>query len=281
MNLAKNTTDNETQLKSHIFSSIWCDNLFEANQNHFKNNTITKALKDSKINNPSAIEELLNKIKKPEEWISLCFEAETTETMKNAETVWISGLEKFHNSSLYLENLGFFYFRGKKYNKALEYLKSGFDISHSLLGIKVGIASAYALSQYHLVWDYYALLSENSVRRIEDELLSKVAISALHQSLYQEAENIFLTIRNRHNLPQLPSLEESLLESFGSKTKMQKWIEEMKENSSTPEKRKKYSLGKWVTYASTLIYRKEYREALDILTKIKNEKESLCPRTHI
>ena len=273
MSIMKNTIENQ-KLKGHIFSSIWSENLFAVNQKIYKNNTISKVIEKSNIIEISIIEDLLNKIKKSEEWISLCFETETKNDFKTVESVWISGLEKFHNSSVYLENLGFFYFRNNKYNKALEYLKSGFDISHSLLGIKVGIASAYALSQYHLVWDYYTLLPENTRIKLEDELLSKVAISALHQSLYKEAENIFLNIQNRYNLPQLPTLEESLLESFGSKPKMDKWMVEMKEYSSNAQKRKTISMGKWVTYASVLIYRKEYKDALDILTKIKNELNS-------
>ncbi|MDH5716162.1 MAG: hypothetical protein OEZ22_00825 [Spirochaetia bacterium] len=269
-----NTKLNENIKNKDFFShkTAWSESLYSDNYNKFNKKSFKR--NDDIIDNINncSIEQFLLKIKKAEDWISLCFEAEVANS-KSVEKLWIAGIEKFHGSVIYLENLGFYYYRKKQFHKALQYLKNSLDILKSCNAVKIGVASAYALSQYHLVWDYYNLLNQTEQKKLEDELLNKVAISALHQSQYKEAENIFIYLRNRKKLPELPSLEESLLESFETKEKMNNWMSEMDKQVNNSSLRKKLPVYKMVTYASVLIYRKQYKDALILLTKIKSQIE--------
>lgn len=216
----------------------------------------------------------INKIEHAEDWISICFTLESQKAIENMENFWQAGLDKFHKSLVYLESIGFYYFRAGKHHKALKYLKKAHEMSHSPLAIKIAIASAYALAQYHLVWDYFQLLHEPEKESIEDDTISKVATAALHQGLFQEAESLFELLGSRHDIKPLPSLESMLLKNFGNQENIENFHKNILEKSKSQENRKSVSLQEWIAFASILMYREKYQEAVEILTTVKEESYS-------
>lgn len=213
-------------------------------------------------------------VERAEDWISICFTIESELGVNKMEDYWQSGLSKFHKSLVYLESIGFYYFRAGKHHKALKYLKKAHDINHSPLAINISIASAYALAQYHLVWDYFNLLKKEEKVSLEDDLISKVATSALQQGMYNEAEKLFQLLGQRNGIQQLPDLEKSLLDNFGNKEKMEDFYKEINEKAKDKKSRKKVSLQQWIAFASVLMYREKYEEAVEILTTVKEESYS-------
>lgn len=216
----------------------------------------------------------INEIEHAEDWVSICFTIESQQGVENMESYWQAGLEKFHKSLVYLESIGFYYFRKGKHHKALKYLRKAHEMSHSSLAIKIAIASAYALAQYHLVWDYFQLLNLSEKNSLEDETISKVATSALHQGLFEESKDLFEILGSRNGMEPLPPLEDALLKNFGNQENIEKFHEEISAKSKSMDSRKTVSLQEWIAFASILMHREKYQEAVEILTTVKEESYS-------
>ena len=56
---------------------------------------------------------LIETTETPEQWIAFCFSIEKKISSEKLENLWKIGLDKFHKQSIYLESIGFFYFRIK------------------------------------------------------------------------------------------------------------------------------------------------------------------------
>lgn len=221
---------------------------------------------------PAQISALISHAAKAEEWLDICFQAERSMGQKPLEQLWVSGLEKFSNAVLYLENLGYFYFQKGNYHKALEYLARSHSIEKSFFAVTVAIASAYAVTQYHLVLDYFDMLSTGEKKKLDDTMLTKVATAALHQEKYQLSADLFTIIRAKNKVPELPSLEENLKNKFGSPKNLESWVGEMKKKSGQENCHHDISLTDWITFASALIHKREYDEALRHMETLKKER---------
>ena len=228
---------------------------------YFKN----KDLKDSQI------DELLKLSRKAEDWLEICFYSEQNSEI-NHERLWVGGLAKFNSSALYLENLGYFYYKTAKYHKALEYLGKSHAIEKSFFALSLAIAAAYAVTQYHLVLDYYAKLSEKDRQKLDDDLLFKVATSAQHEEKYQLALKIFETVQKNNKARPLPSLQETLLKKFGDKKKMNSWVKQISQKTENIKMRSNLSIDELITYASVLILENKFDKALNHLESVKNER---------
>lgn len=205
----------------------------------------------------------------PEEWIEACFELEASSATSGLEHLWEKGLAKFTDSAIFLEAYSHYLYRRKRYHKVLELTQPLLKKSTSLTQLKIGMSSAYALSQFKLAWNMFSSIHSSHQEQLEDDLLSQAATSAMMISLYKEAESVLLILRQRYNAPELPSLEESLLEQFGSHDKRMTWMQSVSQKIGNGESLKKISLSQLVTYASALMFEGKYKEALKMLTSYK------------
>ncbi len=220
---------------------------------------------------PAYLEALLQHASRPEEWLDICYQAEPNAPVKELEQLWLSGLEKFSNSVLYLENLGYFYYKKGKYHKALEYLAKSHTNERSFFALTVAIAAAYAVTQYHLVLDYYGMLSTPEKNKLDEDMLTRVATAALHQGAYELSADLFTLIRTKNKAPELPTLEKSLKDKFGSMKKMENWVGEIEKKCQSKKDRQDISLNDWITFASVLIHNRQYKEALTQMETVKKE----------
>lgn len=217
------------------------------------------------------LNDLLNAVDSAEVWVGLCFALESRSDHKRLENLWLAGLEKFQKSVLYQESLGYFYYRHKKYHKALHFLQKAMITSESLLPLKVSISAAFALAQYQLVWDYFQTLPNNERKNLEDDLIAKVATAALEYGKYKEAQNLFVYLKEKNNLPSLPTLKESLINQFGSDDQMTDWFNDMKKYVKDKKARQKHHFSDWVTYALVLLNQEKYKDALNLLETVREE----------
>lgn len=217
----------------------------------------------------SELEQLLNSVEQPEEWIEICFAVESEHDHAHLEDFWLTGLEKFSHHNIYREAIGLYYLREKKYHKSLNYLKKAHDNGASSIAIAASISAAYALAQHHLVWDYFMLLSNDERMKLDDGLLFKVATSAMDKSKYKEAERIFTVIRQRNRADELPSLEDKIRNEFKDENSLQNFKKSMQKNAGDAVKRRQVAVTDWVTYASILMLDGDYNQALDLLLKVK------------
>ena len=149
-----------------------------------------KVVSGSKLQS-SEIDSIVKQCNQPEDLLEICFLMEKSADPEMVEKLWLAGLEKFNSSALYLENLGYHYYQQNKYHKSLSYLSKAHTINKSFFAITLSIASAYSVAQYHMVWDYFSMLSKKEQSRLDDDMISKVAASGLHQQLYEEAGKLF------------------------------------------------------------------------------------------
>jgi len=219
----------------------------------------------------SQIEQLLTLSHKPEDWLEICFYSEQNPAI-NHERLWIGGLEKFNTSALYLENLGYFYYQNGKFHKSLEYLAKSHALEKSFFALSLAIAASYSLTQYHLVLDYYAKLSQKDRQKLNDDLLFKVATAAQHEQQFSLALTIFNEVHQKNKAPALPSLQESLFAKFGGSKKMENWVERVNASMNDAENRAKLSLDELITYAAVLMYENKFDKALKHLESIKKER---------
>ncbi len=218
---------------------------------------------------PEDIENSLREAATAEEWIEACFHLEAVSDTKSLEALWDTGYSRFGGSTVFLEALSYFYYRSKKHHKVLETIQKVLSKSASLLSVKVGISSAYSLAQYNLVWDFFLKLSPSDREKLEDDLLSRTATSAMMLTKYKEAEKILELMRRRLGAPQLPSLEETLLKEFGSHAERKNWMNSVSQKVSKRDELKKVSLNEMVTYASALMFEGAYDTALKTLIQYR------------
>jgi len=245
-----------------------------------KNNGSSAKLKQSlrtKISmgtkmNSSEITDIVGHCKKPEDMLEICFVMEQKANPEEAENLWIAGLEKFNTSPLYLENLGFHYFQRKQYHKSLNYLNKSHSIDKTFFSLTLSIAASYSVAQYHLVWDFFSMLSPKDQKRLDDNMLSKVATSALHQGHYSDATKLFDYLKEKNNLPSLPTLDKSLKGKFKSDSDMKKWIQKTDASMSSEKNRNEMTLGDCITYACALMSTNRYEDALSSMLTIKKER---------
>lgn len=221
----------------------------------------------------SDIPALLQHAKKAEEWLEICFLAEQNGASEQEaiENLWVAGLEKFSGSSAYLESLGHFFYQKGKFHKSLNYLAKTQTKKKSFFIITLSIAAAYAVTQYHLVIDYYNELSTADRKKLNDDMIMKVATAALNRKDYTLSQNLFTYIRERNEASPLPTLEEAMIERFGSMSKMKKWVEETSHKASSSE-RDKLSLTECITYATALIHLNQFDQALKHIETVKTER---------
>jgi tetratricopeptide (TPR) repeat protein len=245
----------------------------------FKNNGIVQTLND-KIKAISSstsdlpddkVDELLRLSNKPEDWLEICFYSEQNSDL-NHEKLWVEGLAKFNSSALYLENLGYFYYQKGKFHKALDYLSKSHALEKSFFALTLAIAASYAVTQYHLVLDYFEKLNAKDRLKLDDNLLFKVATSAQYEKKYDLALQIFKSVQKKNKIEQLPSLQEALLVKFGGVKKMKSWFEQMNEKINDAELRAKLTLDELITYASVLIHENKFDKALRHLESVKKER---------
>ncbi|MDH4200583.1 MAG: hypothetical protein OEV66_09410 [Spirochaetia bacterium] len=221
----------------------------------------------------SLIQELLKLAKKPEDWLEICFFSEQNNKVDH-ENLWLAGLEKFNGSALYLENLGYFYFQKTMYHKALDYLSRSHALEKSFFALSLAIASAYAITQYHLVMEYFSILSMSDKKKLNEDLLMKVATSALHQNQFDLSIEIFESIRKKNKIQPLPGIQDHLIKKFGSSDKIMQWSNSMDNQVQNKKNRSTLSMEECITYASILIYQDKYQSALEHLLTIKEERFS-------
>ena len=258
---------------------------FEPEREKFKNSLLEKngiaqklfsqASKTADRNNlqNSLIAELLKLSSKPEDWLEICFYSEQNNKLDN-ESLWLAGLEKFNGSALYLENLGYFYFQKAMYHKALDYLAKSQASEKSFFALSLAMAAAYAITQYHLVIDYFSRLSATDRKKLNEDLLLKVATSALHQNQFDLSIEIFESIREKNKIQPLPDIKDHLIDKFGSEEKLTQWSTIVDKQLKQKDQRSSLSMEECITYASILMYQDKYKAALDHLLTIKKERFS-------
>jgi tetratricopeptide (TPR) repeat protein len=219
----------------------------------------------------SQIDELLRISNKSEDWLEICFYAEQNSGIDH-ERLWVGGLEKFNSSALYLENLGYFYYQKGKYHKALEYLSKSHVFEKSFFALTLAMAASYAVTQYHLVLDYYNKLSSRDRSKLNDDLLFKVATSAQYEQNYALALEIFESIHKQNKVSKLPTLQETLYTKFGGSKKMENWFDQMSSRIDQMEHRAKLSMDDLITYASVLMHENKFDKALRHLENVKKER---------
>lgn len=245
----------------------------------FNNNGITQKISDKLksmhlVNGDipdTHIDELLKISHKPEDWLEICFYTEQNAGI-NHERLWLGGLEKFNSSGLYLENLGYFYYQKGKYHKALDYLSKSHAFDKSFFALTVAIAAAYAVTQYHLVLDYYLKLGKKEHSNLNDDLLFKIATSAQYEGNYDLAIQIFEHVKKQNNVQPLPTLHENLLEKFGDTKKMKAWSSDIDTRINNANSRSLLSIEESITFASILIYENKFDTAIKHLETIKSER---------
>ncbi|MDH4263356.1 MAG: hypothetical protein OEV78_09965 [Spirochaetia bacterium] len=245
----------------------------------FKNNGIVQTL-NGKIKGiqssnhdlkDTEIDELLRASNKPEDWLEICFYSEQNSKL-NHEKLWLVGLTKFNSSALYLENLGYFYYKKGKYHKALDYLSKSHALEKSFFALTLAIAASYAVTHYHLVVDYFHKLNAKERLKLTDDLLFKVATAAQYEQQYDFALEIFELVHKKNNYAQLPTLKESLLAKFGGDSKMKNWFNQIQTKINDIEFRKKLTLEEMITYANVLMHENKFDKALEHLECVRKER---------
>ncbi|MES0490114.1 MAG: hypothetical protein ABUK01_08990 [Leptospirales bacterium] len=231
----------------------------------------TKISKGTKMK-PAELNDILAHCKKPEDMLEICFVMEQKADPEEAEKLWITGLEKFNGSPLYLENLGFHYYQRKQYHKSLNYLNKSHAIDKTFFSLCLSIAASYSVAQYHLVWDFFSMLTPEDQKRLDDNMLSKVATSALEQEKYTDASKLFHYLKEKNKVPSLPTLDKSLKGKFKSDSDMKKWIQKTDASMSSKKNRKELTFGDCITYACALMKTNRYEDALSSMLTIKEER---------
>jgi hypothetical protein len=272
--------NNTTSMKSQKINQGWFEPIKEAyKEKLFKNNKITENLPGEikKLLNfkgelkPDDLSNLISFSKKPEDLLEICFYAERNPEI-NQELLWTSGLEKFNSSAIYLENLGYFFFQKHKYHKSLEYLSKSHAIEKSLFALSLAIAAAYAVTQYHLVIEYYNKIPEKDKVKLNEDLIVKVATSALYLENYDLSMKLFETIQNQKKVKPLPDLKKFLVNKFGSEEKIAAWKNKISETLAATGNHSEISLEEAITYASILIHEDNFNSALEYLLDVKKHK---------
>ncbi|RME90761.1 MAG: hypothetical protein D6767_06370 [Candidatus Hydrogenedentota bacterium] len=241
------------------------------------NKIFAKAKTFLKHENPNTddLSTLIGECNVPEEWIGFCFALESSPYLVNKNILkqaWELGLSKFKNSAIYLESIGFYYYRERLHKKAKDYLKKASKIQPSVTAIKLQMATAYGSGNYSEVLDCFEKLSPQDQDKLEDDLLAKTATAALMEGNYSLSETLLAKIKKRRNLPELPTLEESLMQRFESPEKLGQWVDEMRHKAKNKKERDQVATTEWITYASALMFEKNYKEALELLLTIKKER---------
>jgi len=242
--------------------------------NQLPENIIRKINKKTTFTNEEILA-CLQYTSQPEAFLELCFHMEEKGySRENMETMWIAGLEKFSNSSVYLENIGIFYYCNEKYHQALNYLSKTHQIEKSFFSLCLAIVAASLVAQYHLTWDYYTFITPKDRLKLDNEILMKVAGSAMELKKYEEAAEIYALIQKSNNIETLPTLRDSLLARFQNEVKIIQWVENMEETRKNSKLREATSLADTITYASALMYLNKFQEAMEYMQLIKQERYS-------
>lgn len=207
------------------------------------------------------------------EYISRCLnlEASTQSTGSEVIQLWMAGLEKFRHSVLFLENIAIYFYRTGKYHRALEFCKKATDLHNSPNARKTAIAAAFAMGQYHLVWDNFLAMEAAEREKIENDLLSRCARAALELEKFSEAEKILQLLAKRQGAKPLPNLKESLLLEFGNEKNLQSFMKETAAAFSSARKMTEISIKNCILYAGILMHYERYDEATRLLEKYRTE----------
>lgn len=214
---------------------------------------------------------LLASTKNAENWLEICFLLEKTKK-KAHETAWISGLEKYQHSQVYIENLGYFFYQKNRFHKALEYLTRLLQQSNSFFARILAIGSAYAVGQYSMVLDLYNQLDKTDKIKLHEDLIVKIATASLEEKQYELATNLFEQVRTRNKLPSLPGLKEQMKKKFNGEKGLEKWFMEISPKTGSKETRKTLTLEECITYSSALMLQGKHKEAETFLIELKKER---------
>lgn len=213
------------------------------------------------------------KSKDAAEHISRCLnlEADSQSTGSEVTQAWMDGLEKFRHSALFLENMAVYFYRTGKYHKALEFCKKATDLRNSADARKTAIAAAFAMGQYHLVWDNFLAMEPADREKTENDLLSRCARAALELQKFAEAEKVLQVLGKRQGATPLPDLKASLLSEFGSETNLHSFMKETAAAFSSARKVTEISIRNCILYAGILMHYERYDEASSLLEKYRAE----------
>ena len=219
--------------------------------------------------NMSEVNKLLDIISGPEMFIAIALEIEKNHGKEKVEDFWLAGLERFQRSLVFLEALGFFFFRLGRVDLSLRYLKKCLEAEPTAAAIKIAIICAYELAQFHLIWHYYSLFSADDRDNLEREIVWQVAQAAIELEMFREAEMMLQQVRDRLNLKSLPTLEKTVQNYFSSDEERLAWADEMNSNLEDQKTISKKPLKDWLTYGSLLMLEDRYQDAYLALTRVK------------
>lgn len=231
---------------------------------------------EQKILNPQAWQTIREKQDWAEDaanYISRCLslEAENQSNINAVTQAWLDGLEKYRHSPLFLEHIAIYFYRTGKYHKALEFCKKATDLRNSTDARKTAIAAAFAMGQYHLVWDNFLAMEPADRDKTENDLLSRCARAALELQKFTEAEKILQLLGRRQGATPLPDLKSSLLAEFGNEKNLHSFMKEMAVAFSSVQKITEISIRNCILYAGILIHYERYDEASKLLEKYRAE----------
>lgn len=160
------------------------------------------------------------------------------------------------------------FFHAGKYHKCLEYTKrAGANASAELF--QCAIQSAFKLSQYHLVWDYFLALTPAQREKCDYSLLALVANAAMRLEKFHEAEKILNLVKLRIKAPDLPSFEEVIRTHIGTAAQVDAFIKEMKGKKPEIRKQNPADLKPWIDYSLALFTKGKYQDAVEMLHTVR------------
>ncbi len=211
-----------------------------------------------------ASQKILKKISEPVVWAEICMHYYVQKS-KYTEDLWVMGLEKFSHSGDYLDQISSYYLAEKKYHKALSFIgKNGNKNKNG------GIIAAFGLAQYGMALDFYLAMNADEKRSLNEEIHQILAYSAMQIARYDIAEKLYVSLMEKKGGRALPSLKESLLSQFGNEAKMEAWAKSISASIREKTNLTEIPIGNWVTYGSILMHQERYKEALDILLKVRS-----------
>jgi len=217
---------------------------------------------------------LIEKVGFAEEWIAYCFQVEATVDLKEKATItenfWLSGLEKFNHSGLYLENIGYYYYRNKNFIKAKKYLEKAKNIQASSFVFSLGVNTSYKLQEYEMVIEYFKKGKESNFLFDEDTFY-KISDAFLKLNKYEEALVILNTLKKNNNIKDLPKLKETLLKNFSNEKELNIWAEKVSLKYNNIAMKESLEFSELLDFSFYLIEKNKFNEAKKLLFELKNK----------
>ena len=130
--------------------------------------------------------------------------------------------------------------------------------------LKVAIQASWDLNDHENAWNFFqSLLQVQKFDEIKEKTLMTAGQSAIQIKKYHEAEKLFLYLGQRKSIKPLPSLENSLINYFGSRSAMSTW----KKSINPPE----LSFSEAIRYAMVLMHENQFSEASEFLASVKSK----------